>query len=131
MKKIFSCVVALVAAISMFGLASCSTPEPAKKQIGIQMYSVHQDYANIEPALQKIAAAGYTAIETLNFGGVPQCFGLEPAAFKALCDKYGLKIVSTHGGVAYNPADLEGTMAKWRELFAGLQTMGEIGRAHV
>jgi GNAT superfamily N-acetyltransferase len=57
------------------------------------MYSVHQDYANIEPALQKIAAAGYTAIETLNFGGVPQCFGLEPAAFKALCDKYGLKIV--------------------------------------
>ena len=38
--------------------------------------------------------------------------------------KYGLKIVSTHGGVAYNPADLEGTMAKWRELFAGLQTMG-------
>ena len=124
MKKFFTCIVAVLASFSLIALASCGSAEPEKKQVGIQMYSVHQDYANIEPALQKIAAAGYTAIETLNFGGVPQCFGLEPAAFKALCDKYGLKIVSTHGGVAYNPEDLEGTMAKWRELFAGLKTMG-------
>ena len=86
MKKIFTYVVAAVAAISMFGMASCTEQAPAKKQIGIQMYSVHQDFANIEPALQKIAEAGYTAIETLYFGGVPECFGLEPAAFKALCD---------------------------------------------
>ena len=124
MKKFFAYAVAALATISMVAMTSCGSSEPAKKQVGIQMYSVHQDYANIEPALQKIAEAGYTAIETLNFGGVPQCFGLEPAAFKALCDKYGLKIVSTHGGVAYNPEDLEGTMAKWRELFAGLKTMG-------
>ena len=112
MKKFFAYVVAALATISMVAMTSCGSSEPAKKQVGIQMYSVHQDYANIEPALQKIAEAGYTAIETLNFGGVPQCFGLEHAAFKALCDKYGLKIVSTHGGVAYNPEDLEGTMAK-------------------
>ena len=52
MKKIFTYVVAAVAAISMFGMASCTEQAPAKKQIGIQMYSVHQDYANIEPALK-------------------------------------------------------------------------------
>ena len=120
MKKIFNFVVVALAAVALIGSVSCSS-EPVKKQTGIQLYSARQAYSDIEATLAKVAEAGYSAVETL---GGPTCFGLEAADFKALCDKYGLRIASTHAVVPYNPADLEGTMEGWRKLFEGLKTMG-------
>lgn len=120
MKKIFNLVVVALAAMSL--IVSCgSEPAPVKKQTGIQLYSARQAYSDIEATLAKVAESGYSAVETL---GGPTCFGLEAADFKALCDKYGLRIASTHAVVPYNPADLEGTMEGWRKLFEGLKTMG-------
>ena len=65
------------------------------KQSGIQLYSVHQDFSDVESMLEKIADAGYNTIETLSWQGDP-CLGLSPEDYKSLCDKLGLSITSTH-----------------------------------
>ena len=109
---------ALLGAVIM--LASCAT----KQQVGIQLYSVHQDSKDIATTLQRLADIGYTTVETLNGGGDPKCFGLSAEEFKSLCDKVNLTISSTHAAIQLDPADYQGTMAKWRALFSSLRTMG-------
>ena len=118
MKKFFSFAVVALAAVSMFSFASC---KPAEKQIGLQLYSVNQDMKDVDASLAKVAAAGYNVVETLRS---PECFGLPAADFKALCDKHGLKIVSTHHSIGMNPEKEAEIMEQWKEVFKGLNVMG-------
>ena len=117
MKKLFTMAALLTAALSMACFTGCA---PKPKQIGLQLYSVNQDMADVEASLQKVADAGYNVVETL---GSPECFGLPAAEFKALCDSKGIKIVSTHTAIGMDPNDEEGVMNKWRAVFEGLKTM--------
>lgn len=116
MKKILS--LTLLAIVML--CSACST----KREVGIQLYSVHQDSQQIEPTLERLAQIGYTTVETLNGGGDPNCFGLSPAEFKAVCDKVGLTITSTHAAIQNDPANEAATMERWRVLFDALRTMG-------
>ena len=118
MKKFFSFAVVALAAVSMFTFASC---KPAEKQIGLQLYSVNQDMKDVDASLAKVAAAGYNVVETLRS---PECFGLPAAEFKALCDKHGLKIVSTHHSIGMDPEKEAEIMEQWKEVFKGLNVMG-------
>lgn len=118
MKKLFYFAAVAAAAVSMIGFTGC---KPAEKQIGLQLYSVHQDMSDVEVSLQKVADAGYNVVETL---GSPDCFGMPAADFKALCDAKGLRIVSTHTSIGMDPNDEEGVMNRWRAVFEGLKTMG-------
>ena len=118
MKKFFSFAVVALAAVSMFSFASC---KPAEKQIGLQLYSVNQDMKDVDASLAKVAAAGYNVVETLRS---PQCFGLPAEEFKALCDKHGLKIVSTHHSIGMDPEKEAEIMEQWKEVFKGLNVMG-------
>lgn len=120
MKRFFA-FVSLVACVGM--LAACGSGA-AKKSVGIQLYSVHQDMTNVEATLQKLADIGYTTVETLNGNGDPNCFGMTPVEFKALCDKVGLTITSTHASIQNDPANEEAVMERWRVLFDALRTMG-------
>ena len=96
----------------------------SKPQVGIQLYSVHQDSQDIESALQRLSAIGYTTVETLNNGGNPKCYNLSAEEFKALCDKYSLTITSTHAAIQNDASNEAAIMAKWRALFESLSTMG-------
>lgn len=116
MKKIFSFAVIALAALSM--VTGCT---PAPKQIGLQLYSVNRDMADVDASLAKVAAAGYNVVETLRS---PECFKLPAAEFKALCDKHGLKIVSTHHSIAMDPENEAEVMNQWRAAFEGLNVMG-------
>jgi sugar phosphate isomerase/epimerase len=118
MKKFFPFAVVALAAVSMFSFASC---KPAENQIGLQLYSVNQDMKDVDASLAKVAAAGYNVVETLRS---PECFGLPAADFKALCDKHGLKIVSTHHSIGMNPEKEAEIMEQWKEVFKGLNVMG-------
>ncbi len=73
-----------------------------KNQIGLELYTVrnllNQDY---EGVLSKVAAMGYKEVEPAD-----PYNKMEPAQYKALLDKYGLKMYSTHSGVTDGP-DLE------------------------
>lgn len=121
MKRVFWGVTCCAAAALMF--CACATGEP-KKSVGIQLYSIHQDMTDVGASLAKLAEMGYTTVETLNGGGDPRCFGMEPADFRALCDGVGLTITSTHAAIQNDPADEATVMARWRALFEGLRTMG-------
>lgn len=116
MKKILS--LTLLAIVML--CSACST----KREVGIQLYSVHQDSQQIEPTLERLAQIGYTTVETLNGGGDPNCFGLSPAEFKAVCDKVGLTITSTHAAIQNDSDNEATTMERWRVLFDALRTMG-------
>ena len=118
MKKFFSFAVVALAAVSMFSFASC---KPAEKQIGLQLYSVNQDMKDVDASLAKVAAAGYNVVETLRS---PECFGLPAEEFKALCDKHGLQIISTHHSIALDPEKEAEIMEQWKEVFKGLNVMG-------
>ena len=115
MKKIL-----LIVLAALIAMPACVEAK-SKKRIGLQLYSVHSDMGNVDASLKKVADAGYTVVETL---GSPNCFGMDAAAFKALCDKHGLSIVSTHTSIGMNPNDEAGVMAQWRKVFEGLKTMG-------
>ena len=115
MKKIL-----LIVLAALVAMPACVEAK-SKKRIGLQLYSIHSDMGNVDASLKKVADAGYTVVETL---GSPNCFGMDAAAFKAVCDKYGLSIVSTHTSIGMNPNDEAGVMAQWRKVFEGLKTMG-------
>jgi sugar phosphate isomerase/epimerase len=95
--------------------ASRLTPAPSwADQIGLELFTVRdvtpKDYVG---TLEKIAAIGYKEIEPA--GGYDN---MSPKQFRALLDRLGLKMPSTHSGVtAGPPADME------RQL-AGFQIMG-------
>ena len=115
MKKIL---LVLLAAVMVMPIAS---EAKSKKRIGLQLYSVNQDMSNVDASLAKVAEAGYTVVETL---GSPVCFGFPAAEFKALCDKHGLSIISTHTSIAMDPKNEAKVMENWRAVFEGLRTMG-------
>jgi sugar phosphate isomerase/epimerase len=70
-----------------------------KNQIGIELYTVRglldKDY---EGTIAKLAAMGYKEIEPAD-----PYNKMEPAQYKALLDKYGLKMYSTHSGASDGP----------------------------
>ena len=117
MKRILLIVLAAIIAMPM----CVEAKSKSKKNIGLQLYSIHQDMGNVDASLKKVADAGYTVVETL---GSPNCFGMDAAAFKAMCDKHGLSIVSTHTSIGMDPKNEAAVMAQWRKVFEGLKTMG-------
>ena len=111
----------LLALLAVLVLAPSAVDAKSKKKIGLQLYSVNQDMGNVDASLAKVAKAGYTVVETL---GSPTCFGFPAEEFKALCDKHGLAIISTHTSIAMNPQNEAAVMEQWRAVFEGLKTMG-------
>ena len=111
----------LLALLAVLVLAPSAIEAKSKKKIGLQLYSVNQDMGNVDASLAKVAKAGYTVVETL---GSPTCFGFPAEEFKALCDKHGLAIISTHTSIAMNPQNEAAVMEQWRAVFEGLKTMG-------
>lgn len=96
----------------------------SKPQVGIQLYSVHQDSKDIATTLQRLSEIGYTTVETLNNGGNPKCFDLTAQEFKNLCDNVSLTITSTHAAIQNDATAEAATMDKWRALFESLREMG-------
>lgn len=116
-RKSWAIIVCAAVAIALF-----ATPETVSakenKKIGIQLYSV-MDAMNKNPqaSIERLAGLGYNVVELVQWGGEPKVFGLPAAEFKALCDKNGIKIVSTHSSIQEDPAKEEEIMARWRKLF--------------
>ncbi len=122
-KKTIGLVAVAAAALTLAVQPSCSTKE--EKTIGIQLYSVMDAVkADPEAALKRLAGMGYNAAELVQWGGDPNVFGLPAADFKALCDRYGIEIISTHSSIQEDPAQEEAVMQRWRELFAIQQACG-------
>lgn len=85
-----------------------------RKNIGLQLYSIRDSIRKDVPgAIEKVGKMGYTFVEPAGYAD-GKFYGMEPAAFKALCENNGLKVLSSHTGLALpDSANWGKTMAWW------------------
>ncbi|TDW52632.1 secreted protein [Flavobacterium sp. 270] len=68
-----------------------------KKEIGLQLYTLREELPkNVKGVLEKVAAAGYTTVETYGFSIKDQFWGLTPSELKKILDNNNLKAISGH-----------------------------------
>ncbi|PIF33412.1 sugar phosphate isomerase/epimerase [Flavobacterium sp. 9] len=68
-----------------------------KKEIGLQLYTLRDELPkDVKSTLAKVAAAGFTTVETYGFSIKDQFWGLSPIELKKILDQNGLKAVSGH-----------------------------------
>jgi len=124
MKRIFGlcrkpllALVCATIAITMFANPGTTTAKKSKR-IGIQLYSV-MDAVNKNPqaSIERLTGMGYNVFELVQWGGNPKVFGLPAEEFKALCDKNGAKIISTHSSIQEDPAKEAEIIERWSTLF--------------
>lgn len=100
-----------LAGASILTFNSCKAPG---KNIGLQLYSIRDSIGRDVPAaIAKVSKMGYKFVEPAGFSD-GKIYGMEPEAFKALCESNGLLILSSHAGRALpDSANREATMAWW------------------
>src|SRR5450759_5851379 len=91
---------------------SCNTIR--QKNIGLQLYSIRDSIRKDVPAaIAKVGKMGYKFVEPAGYAE-GKFYGMEPAAFKALCESNGLAIISSHTGqVLPDSANMATNMAWW------------------
>jgi sugar phosphate isomerase/epimerase len=68
-----------------------------KKEIGLQLYTLRDELQkDVKATLEKVAAAGFTRVETYGFSIKDQFWGLSPMELKKVLEANKLKAVSGH-----------------------------------
>jgi sugar phosphate isomerase/epimerase len=101
-----------VAGILLTTFSSCRNA--VQKNIGLQLYSIRDSIKKDVPgSIAKVAKMGYKFVEAAGYAD-GKFYGMEPAEFKALCEKNGLTMLSSHAGrPAPDSAHYQETMAWW------------------
>ncbi len=113
----------LVSSLFITTFESCT--KAPHKNIGLQLYSIRDSIMRDVPgAVAKVAKMGYTFVEPAGYRD-GKFYGMDPAAFKALCDENGLPILSSHTGQSLpDSANWDKVMAWWDECIAAHKTAG-------
>src|ERR1035437_2267156 len=97
-RRIFTTV--LLMAVTGLIFSTFYSCMPAKKNLGLQLYSVRDSIVkNVPGTIAKISKMGYKFVEPAGYAD-GKLYGMDPAAFKALCAKNNLTIISSHVGQA-------------------------------
>lgn len=106
--------ISAVICLAILSFLSCSW-QP-QKNIGLQLYSIRDSIMRDVPgAIAKVAKMGYKFVEPAGYDG-GKFYGMDPVAFKDLCAKNGLQVLSSHTGMPLpDSANMEKTMAWWDE----------------
>ncbi len=85
-----------------------------KKNIGLQLYSVRDSIGkNVPSAIEKVGSMGYTFVEPASYSD-GKIYGMDPVAFRYLCAKNGMKVLSSHVNQTLpTEASFDKTMAWW------------------
>ena len=84
---------AAYSALSVSGRSATTAAPDWKKHIGLELYTVRDLVAKkYEETVAKVAEIGYKEVEPASNGYA----GLEPKQFRAMLDRYGLSMPSTH-----------------------------------
>ena len=95
------------------------------KEVGLQLYSI-RDVINkdVKGTIEKVGAMGYKLVEAAGYND-GKLYGMEPAAFKALCNANGLNFFSSHCGQAVpDQAGWDACMAWWDKAIAAHKAAG-------
>ncbi|HOW09227.1 MAG TPA: TIM barrel protein [Bacteroidales bacterium] len=124
-KRTIISVIMLLFVSSMFITTFESCKKTPHKNIGLQLYSIRDSIMrDIPGAIAKVARMGYTFVEPAGYRD-GKFYGMDPAAFKALCDENGLPILSSHTGQSLpDSANWDKVMAWWDECIAAHKTAG-------
>jgi len=125
MKKRSIISIVLLMAVTGLIFSTFYSCKPAKKNIGLQLYSIRDSIRKDVPgAIAKVANMGYKFVEPAGYGN-GKFYGLVPAEFKALCKANKLTILSSHTGrPAPDSANLAATMAWWDTCIAAHAAAG-------
>lgn len=110
-------IVTIVLLIAVTGLI-CSTFYSCKKapmkNIGLQLYSIRDSISKDVPgSIAKVGKMGYKFVESAGYSD-GKFYGMIPAEFKALCNKNGMSVLSSHTGRNVpDSSNYEETMAWW------------------
>ena len=112
-RSIISVVLLMAITVLIFYSIYSFTTKP-QKNLGLQLYSIRDSIMkNVPAAIAKVAKMGYKFVEPAGYDN-GKLYGMNPAAFKALCQKNGLTIISSHVGQELpSPENLSKTMAWW------------------
>jgi len=112
-KRTFISIVMIIAVSGMTAglFQSC---KPKQKNIGLQLYSLRDSIMRDVPGtIEKVAKMGYKFVEPAGYRD-GKFYNIEPAEFKALCDKNGLLVISSHTSRPLpDSTNYEETMAWW------------------
>ena len=100
MKKRSIISIVLLMAVTGLIFSTFYSCKPAKKNIGLQLYSIRDSITKDVPgAIAKVSKMGYKFVEPAGYAD-GKFYGMEPAAFKALCETNKMTIISSHVGQA-------------------------------
>jgi sugar phosphate isomerase/epimerase len=113
-KRSFVSIALIMAAGSLVILSLYSYTTKPQKNLGLQLYSIRDSIIkNVPAAIAKVGKMGYKFVEPAGYEN-GKLYGIDPAAFKALCQSNGLTILSSHVGQDLPDAANWGkTMAWW------------------
>jgi len=95
MKKRNLIAIAIMIAITG-SLSTLFTSCKTGKNIGLQLYSIRDSInKDVPAAIEKVAKMGYTFVEPAGYRD-GKFYGMDPVAFKELCAKNGMLVLSSH-----------------------------------
>lgn len=102
--------------LMLFGLllASAVSCNKQEKFVGLQLYSLRDTiFKNTEGVIAEVGKMGYKFVEAAGYNN-GKFYNMEPADFKALCEKNGLQFLGSHTGQnAPDSARWDSTMMWW------------------
>lgn len=123
-RNLFAIIILVaVSGLVFSSLNSCN--KATKKNIGLQLYSLRDSIKNNVPAtLEKVSKMGYTFVEPAGYSD-GMFYGMTPAEFKALCEKNGLPVLSSHSGQALpDTVNWDKTMEWWDDCIEAHAALG-------
>jgi sugar phosphate isomerase/epimerase len=117
-------IVILIAVAGLFipAFNSCKAPG---KNIGLQLYSIRDSInRDVPAAIEKVAKMGYKFVEPAGYRD-GKVYGMEPVDFRALCEKNGMKVLSSHVGQSLpDSSNMDEIMSWWDACIDAHQAMG-------
>lgn len=117
--------IAVIMTVVVIGGISSVAASKKGKEVGLQLYSL-RDVINkdVKGTIEKVGAMGYQVVEAAGYND-GKFYGMEPAAFKALCAANGLNFLSSHCGQAVpDKAGWNACMAWWDKAIAAHKAAG-------
>ncbi|MFN1217949.1 sugar phosphate isomerase/epimerase family protein [Chryseobacterium kwangjuense] len=113
-----------LSSLAFLGLYACGITRPGlKKPLAIQLYTIRDAVsANLEKALEKLAALGFTELEIYGYNGT--FFGKSRTEFQHILKQTGFKVISSHHTTGIIHKD-EGTLLhSWEKSVEDLHFIG-------
>jgi sugar phosphate isomerase/epimerase len=97
-----------------FATLNYSFKPTKQKNIGLQLYSIRDSIGkNVPAAIEKVAKMGYKFVEPAGYAD-GKFYGIDPVAFKELCKKNGMYVLSSHTSQSLpNDTNRDKIMAWW------------------